>query len=171
MRTLITSLVILVFSTCILFAPNMVTRGEEQEKGPVNQMGITIKLPPMMSNIVQDILTKASSLDLSDSQEKELSAILEKYVFPMIRNERDFKIYHMKVNDIFLDPNFDPNKVKTEMKVLQEFSIKEINMAIDAIAAIRNVIGVEKFKAVMAMMALKNRGVNRIETTDGEQER
>ena len=166
MRTLITSLVILVFSSCILFAQNMMKQPEEQDKGPGNQMGMTIKLPPMMSNIVQDILTKASSLDLSDSQEKELSAILEKYVFPMIRNESDFKIYNMKVNDILKDPNFDPEKVKAEMKVLEEFSIKEINMAIDAIAAIRDVIGIDNFKVVMGMMALRSDEAKKKETTN-----
>lgn len=136
----------------------------------VIQGGIKIKPPPMMSDIVPDILTNSSSLDLSNSQKKGLSVIREKYVFPMTCNEGDFKINHIKVNDILLDPSFDPNKAKAEMKVLQEFPRKEINMAIDAIAAIRDVIGVDNFKVIMDVRAIKRSELDKAGTIDEQGE-
>jgi len=64
------------------------------------------------------------------------------------------------------NPDFDPKMVKAEIKILLDFSLKEVNMAIDAIAAIRDVIGVDNFKEVMGMMSLKSSEMKKAGTID-----
>ncbi len=174
MRRLVTSLVILICFASLSFGQSMMQEKGKQgdgQKGMGKDMkGIQgtmkIGMPPMMSKIVQIILIKADSLDLSITQKKELSEIREKYVYPMIRNEGDFNISHMKVNDMLQNPDFDPKMVKAEIKILLDFSLKEVNMAIDAIAALRDVIGVDNFKVVMGVMTLKSSEMKKAGTID-----
>lgn len=105
----------------------------------------------MYSMMVHHILIKANSQDLTDTQRKELASIRERYIYPMIRKEADLKISHMRIMGMLHDPNFDPAKVKAEIKTPNEIHIEMANMAIDALADIRNAIGVENFKKIAEM--------------------
>ena len=108
--------------------------------------------PIMYSILVERALMKANSLlNLTDTQRKELAGIPEKYIYPMIRKEADLKISHMKIIGMLHDPNFDPAKVKSETKASNEIKLEMADMAIDALAYIRNTIGVENFKKVSEM--------------------
>jgi len=174
MRRLVTSLVILICFAGLSFGQSLMQEKGKQgdgQKGMGKDMNgiqgeIKVKGPPMMSKIVQDFLNKASSLDLTETQKKELSKIREKYVYALVRNEGDYKVAHMKVNDMLMNPEFVPKNVKAEIKALLEFSLEEVNTAIDAIAALRDVIGVENLKVVMREMASKSSEMKNAGTID-----
>ncbi len=123
-------------------------------------MGMQSGMHPMMySMMVHHVLMKANILDLTDTQKKELVNIREKYVYPLVRKEADFKISHMKIMDMLQDPNFDPANVKAEIKASNETNLEMANMSIDALAAIRKAIGVENFKKASEMMPMMGGGM------------
>jgi Spy/CpxP family protein refolding chaperone len=161
MRRLIASLVILLFVTSLSFAQGMM----QQKKGRMGMMG---GMHHMYSMMIHHVLMKASALNLTDAQKKELANIQEKYLYPMVRKEADFKISHMKTMDMLQDPNFDPVKVKAEAKVSSDISLEMANMSIDALAAIRKAIGVENFKKVKGMMPMMGGGMMSGSMMEGE---
>lgn len=154
MKRLLISLAILIFAVSLSFA-----QGPMPEKG--RQTGMMCKgekahmmggMHPMMYSIlVQHALMKTNSLNLTDTQRKQLAGIPERYIYPMIRKEADLKISHMRIMGMLHDPNFDPAKVKSETKASNEIKLEMANMAIDALADIRNAIGIENFKKVAEM--------------------
>ena len=173
MRRLIILLVTLIFATSLSFAQGMMQEKGEQSGGQMEMMGKGMMgmqggmmahmmggMHPMMySMMVHHVLMKANTLDLTDTQMKELANIQEKYVYPMVRKEADFKISHMKIINMLQDPNFDPSKLKAEIKASNETNLEMANMLIDALTAIRKAIGVENFKKAAEMMSMMGGGM------------
>lgn len=160
MRKLVASVVILLFSVSLSFA-----QGTMQQKGQTGMMGSGMMgtqggmmehmmggMHPMIySMMVEHVLMGANTLGLTDTQRKELADVKERYVYPMAHKEADFKISHMKIMDMLQDPNFDPAKVKAEVKASNDINLDMANMSVDALAAIRKAIGVENFKKAERM--------------------
>lgn len=164
MKRLIASVVILLFAASLSFSQGMM----QQEKGQMGLMskGMTVMhggmmrgMPHMYSMVVHHVIMKANTLDLTDAQKKELADIQEKYLFPMVRREADFKISHMKIMDMLQDPNFDSAKVKAEIKVSNDINLEMANMSVDALTATRNAIGIDKFKKISGMMSMMGGGM------------
>ncbi|MGE5443085.1 MAG: hypothetical protein ACM3SR_00585 [Ignavibacteriales bacterium] len=161
MKKLATSLVVLVFIAGLSFA-----QGTMQQKGQTGTMGWQGGMmghtaggmhPMIYSMMVDHVLMRANTLNLTDTQKKELVDVQEKYVYPMVHKEADFKISHMKVMNMLQDPNFDPAKVKAEVKASNDINLDMANMSVDALAAIRKAIGVENFKKVEMMPMMSGR--------------
>src|ERR1700752_1674627 len=139
MKRLVTSLVILVFNASLSFAQGMM----QQRKGQTGMMGggtmgmqggmmehMMGGMHPMIySMMVEHVLMRANTLSLTDTQRKELADIKEKYVYPMVHKEADFKISHMKTMDMLQDPNFDPAKVKAEIKASNDSNLEMADMS------------------------------------------
>lgn len=106
----------------------------------------------MYGMMIQHILMKASTLDLTDAQKKELAGIKEKYLYPTVRKGADFKISHMKIMDMMHDPGFDPAKLKSEIKTSNQLSLEMADMMVDALATIRKTVGTENFTKMMKTM-------------------
>lgn len=106
----------------------------------------------MYSMMVHHVLMKAGTLDLTDAQKKELAEINEKYLYPIVRKEADFKISHMKMMDMMHDPNFDPASLKAEIKTSNQLRLEQADMMVDALAAVRKTIGPENFTKMMKTM-------------------
>jgi hypothetical protein len=102
---------------------------------------------------------KANTLDLTDTQKKELADIEDKYLYPLVQKEADFKVSHMKIMSMLRDPNFDPSKVKVEVKASNDINLEMANMSVDALAAVRNAIGLENFKKARLMMPMIRGGM------------
>jgi Spy/CpxP family protein refolding chaperone len=157
MRNLITSLLILLLTAGLSFPQGMM-QGKQGQTGMMGrgmmgtQGGMMGEMPHMYSMMVQHVIMKANTLDLTDAQKKELVNIEEKYLYPLVQKEADFKISHMKIMSMLRDPNFDPSKVKAEIKASNDINLEMANMSIDALAAIRNAIGLENFKKARLMM-------------------
>ncbi len=98
------------------------------------------------------LIMRANSLGLDDKQVGELSAIQEKYVFPIIREESEFKISHLKIVKMLQDPDFDPKAVKEEMGASNKLHEKMTESYVDGLAAIRDVVGAQDFKRLRAMV-------------------
>ena len=164
MKRLIASVLILLFAASPSFSQGMM----QQKKGQTGMMGKGMMsmhggmmrgMPHMYSMRVHHAIMKANTLDLTDAQKKELADIQEKYLFPMVRREADFKISHMKIMDMLQDPNFDPAKVKAEIKVSNDINLEMANMSVDALTAIRKSIGIDKFKKISGMMSMMGGGM------------
>ena len=66
----------------------------------------------MYGMVVQHILMKAGALDLTDTQKKELARVKEKYLYPLVQKEADFKISHLKTMDMLHGPDLDSRKAE-----------------------------------------------------------
>lgn len=106
----------------------------------------------MYSMMVHHVLMKAGALDLTDAQKKELAEVNEKYLYPIVRKEADFKISHMKIMDMIHDPNFDPASLKSEIKTSNQLSLETADAMVDALAAVRKTVGPENFTKMMKSM-------------------
>jgi hypothetical protein len=165
MKRLIASVVILLFAASLSFSQGMM----QQKKGQMGMMGKGMMgmrggmmggMHPMMySMMVHHVLMKANTLDLTDAQKKELANIQDKYLYPLVQKEADFKISHMKIMSMLQDPNFDPAKVKAEVKLSNDINVEMANMSIDALTAIRKSIGIDKFKKISGMMSMMGGGM------------
>ncbi len=58
----------------------------------------------------------------------------------------------MKIRSLMQNPNFDVDQVKKETKILEEIAIEMAYMSIDAMAAIRSIVGIENFKTILSML-------------------
>ena len=171
MRRLLVSLIILISFTSLSFAQGMMQKkqGQMGMKGE-GMMGMQGGMmahmmggmhPMMYSMMVHHVLMKANTLDLTATQKKELASIQEKYLYPMIRKEADFKISHMKIMDMLQNPNFDAAKVKAGIKASNEINLAMANMLIDEFTEIRKAIGVENFKKAAEMMSMMGGGMRK----------
>lgn len=109
--------------------------------------------------LVQEFLLYASTLDLTDSQRRELDNVKENYLYPMIQNETDFQIYEMRVSDMLKAPNFDPEKIKEAIEISIKLTHENAIMSIDALDSIRKTIGIDNFNKVREMMNLTTGGM------------
>jgi hypothetical protein len=123
------------------------------------QGGMMRGMPHMYSMMVQHVIMKANTLDLTDAQKKELANIEEKSLYPLVQKEADFKVSHMKIMSMLRDPNFDPSKVKAEIKASNDINLEMANMSVDALVAVRNAIGLENFKKARLMMPMMGGGM------------
>ncbi len=172
MKRLVISLVILVFVASLSFAQGMIQEKGKQREGQIGIMGKGMTgmqgemrahmrggMHPMMySMIVHHLLMKANTLDLTDAQKEVLSGVGEKFLYPIVRKEADFKISHMKLMEMLRDPNFDAAKVKAEVKISNDINLEMANLSIDALSEIRKAIGPENFKKAMGMMPMMGGG-------------
>jgi len=168
MKKLAISLVVLVFFAGLSFAQGTMQQKEGQTgmtgSGKTGMQGGMMEhmrggMHPMIySMMVNHVLMKANTLNLTETQKKELANIQEKYIYPMVRKEADFKISHMKIMNMLQDPNFDPAKVKAEAKASNDINLDMANLLVDALAAIRKTIGVENFKKATQMMPVMSGG-------------
>lgn len=164
MKRLVASLLILICLTSLSLAQGTGQQKGEQQKDMMskgNMMGMehgmgdhTMGDSTMYSMMVHHILMKASTLDLTDAQKKELAEINEKYLYPIVRKEADFKISHMKIMDMLHDASFDPAKLKSEIKTSNQINLETADVMVDALAAIRKAVGPENFTQVMKMMPM-----------------
>ncbi len=164
MKRLAASALILICLTSLSLAQGTAKQMSDQKqdmmsKGMMMQMekgmgGHMMGGSMMYGMMVHHILMKAGALDLTDAQKKELAEIKEKYLYPIVRKGADFKISHMKTMDTLHDPDFDPAKLKSEIKTSNQLSLEMADMAVDALTAIRKTVGPENFKQVMKMMPM-----------------
>ncbi len=117
----------------------------------------TSGMAPRMSNVVDMLLMNANTLQLTDTQKKSLSKIPDKYVYTLRRKEADYDIARMKINNLMQDPEFDTTQAKEETKILQETALEMSYISIDAIAEIRNIVGLENFKTILSMLGQKEK--------------
>jgi Spy/CpxP family protein refolding chaperone len=155
MKRLATSLIVLLFIAGSSFAQGtMQQRGQGGMMGWQGQGGMH---PMFYSMMVNHVIMSANTLNLTDAQKKELTDVQEKYVYPMVHKEADFKISHMKIMNMLQDPNFDPAKVKAEIKASNDINLDIANMLVDALAAVRKAVGVENFKKIGTMPMMSGR--------------
>ena len=137
--------------------PDMMSNGNMM--GMEHGMGSHMMGDSMMySMMVHHIMMKATTLDLTDAQKKEFAGINEKYLYPIVQKEADFKISQMKIMDMIHDPDFDPAKLKSEIKTSNQLNLETADMMVDALAAVRKTLGPENFKQCMQMMPM-NQGM------------
>jgi len=120
--------------------------------GTVHGMGNHMSGSSMMySMMVHHVIMKANDLDLTETQKKEIAGLNDKYLYPLVQKEADFRTAHMKVIDMMKDPNFDATALKTEIKSSNELNTDMADMMVDALASARKTLGPDNFKKCMTM--------------------
>ncbi|MGB7291724.1 MAG: hypothetical protein WBD99_06110 [Thermodesulfobacteriota bacterium] len=120
----------------------------------------------MYGMMIHHLLMKANNLELTDQQKNELSKINEMYLYPIVQKEADFKISHFKVMDMLNDPNFDPSKVKEEIKNSNDISLAMADLYVNGLVSIRKTIGLENFKKIMAPMPMMRGQMMKMESKE-----
>lgn len=104
--------------------------------------------------LVERFLINSGALDLPNSQRRKLDKIKQDYLYPMIQKEADFQISEMKVMDLLKETDFDPEKVKKAIELSINLTLENALMSIDALAAIREVVGFDNFNKLRGMVNL-----------------
>jgi uncharacterized protein YfkK (UPF0435 family) len=140
---------ILLCITSVSFAQQVIQQNGDH-KGEVETMKMKKRVKSYV--LVQYFLINASALDLTDSQRQDLDNVKKDYLYPMIQKEADFQISEMKVMDMLKETDFDPEKVKSAIKISINLTLENALMSIDALAAIRNAVGLDNFNKLIEMM-------------------
>jgi hypothetical protein len=96
MKTLLTSVIILLFITSFSFAQVGIHNQRKHEGSRARMIDVGMRPMIYRENLIT-FMTKASSLELTNNQEKELANIMADYVYQLIRKEAENKVLHMKV--------------------------------------------------------------------------
>ena len=121
-------------------------------KGHMHGTGSHAMSSPMMySMMVHNVIVKADALDLTDAQKKEIDGLNDKYLYPLVQKEADFRVSHMKMMNMMKDPNFDTEALKAAIKSSNDLNKDMADTMVDALAAARKILGPENFKQCMAM--------------------
>lgn len=173
MKRLATVMVVFLFVTGVSFAQGMMQQRQgqmgQQRQGQMGMMGKGMMGKGMMgmqggmmggmhsmmySMMVHHALMRAQSLNLTDNQRNRLANVREKFVYPVVRKEADFKISHMKIMDMLHNPNFDPARLKAEIKTSNQLNLEMANTAVEGLSTIRNIIGIENYRKITQMMPM-----------------
>jgi uncharacterized protein YnzC (UPF0291/DUF896 family) len=168
MRRFIVSIAVIMYLANLSLAqgPMQQDQGQKGMPGP-GMMGMHGMMgrnhTSMYGMMIHHLLMKANNLELTDDQKKELSKINETYLYPIVQKDADFKISHIKVMDMLHDPNFDPSKVKEEIKNSNDISLAMADLYVNGLASIRKTIGVDNFKKIMAPPTMPPRQMMKME--------
>lgn len=109
----------------------------------------------MHTKIVQKLIRRAEMLPLDAGQKAELAMINEEHLFSTIRMQAELKIAKIKLKGMLHDPAF----AKAEaMKLLRETYMMKLDIAersIEAVDALRSVIGSENYEQLIAEFGKK----------------
>ncbi|HEX9665334.1 MAG TPA: hypothetical protein VGA95_02135 [Thermodesulfobacteriota bacterium] len=171
MRRFIILIAIMVSSVNISFAQGTMQKKEGQKSMPgQGMMGMHGmmggKHTTMYGMMIHHLLMKANNLELTDQQKKELSKINEMFLYPIVQKEADFKISHIKVMDLLHDPNFDPSKVKEEIKNSNDINLAMADLYVNGLVSIRKTIGLENFKTIMGPMPMMGGQMMKMESKE-----
>ena len=163
MKRLSVSILILMFLTSFALAQGTGQNTQGQTPGTMmphgnmygHMHGSTMNRPMMYSMMVNNVIMKADTLDLTDTQKKEISGLNDKYLKPLSQKESDFRDEHMM--NMMKDPNFDPKALKAAIKSSNDLNMDMADMMVDALAEARKTLGPEKFAQCMTM----NWGMNK----------
>lgn len=104
--------------------------------------------------MVQHFIMNAEKMDLTYSQRQKLDNIKQEYLYPMIQNEAEFQISEMNVMDLLRQQDFEPEKIKSAIQKSINITLQNALMSIDALAAIREAVGIDNFNILREMMNL-----------------
>ena len=142
-RLLYTPLVLLLFLS-VSFAQDALETRQNIESG----------LTPLMSKVLNLLIVKAKTLDLTKKQREGLDMVQEKYVFPLAEKEAENNISRMMVIKIIQEPDFDPAEAKKASEKLKETALEMSFMLIDGLVEIREVIGLENYSIITSRVKI-----------------
>lgn len=170
MRRFMISIAAIICLVNFSFAQGPVQQKAGQKGMPGQGMGMHGmmggKPTSMYGMMIHHLLMKANNLELTDQQKKELSKINEMYLYPIIEKDADFRISHIKVMDMLHDPNFDPSKVKEQIKNSNDINLAMADLYVDGLVSIRKAIGVENFKKIMTPMPMMGGQMPKMESKE-----
>lgn len=102
-------------------------------------------MTPLMSKVLDLLIVKAKTLELTEKQREELGLVQERYVFPLAKKEAEHNISRMMVIKIIQEPNFDPVEAKKASEKLKQTALEMSYTLIDGLVEIREVIGLENY--------------------------
>lgn len=135
MKRIVCIPVVLLLFLSISFAQDSLETRQNIESG----------LTPLMSKVLDLLIVKAKTLDLTEKQREELGLVQELYVFPLAKKEAEHNISRMMVIKIIQEPDFDPDEAKKASEKLKQTALDMSYTLIDALVQIREVIGLKNY--------------------------
>lgn len=145
MKRLLYMPVVLLLFLSISFAQNSLETRQNIESG----------LTPLMSKVLNLIIVKAKTLDLTEEQMKGLNLVQEKYVFPLAKKEAEHNISRMMIIKIIQEPDFDPVEAKKASEKLKQTALEMSYTLIDGLVEIREIIGLENYKILTSRLKVQ----------------
>ena len=112
-------------------------------------------LTPLMSKMLNLLIVKAKTLDLTEKQREGLGLVQEKYIFPLAKAEAKNNISRMMVINIIQEPDFDPVEAKKASEELKQSSLEMSYTLIDCLVEIRKVIGLENYTIITSRVKIQ----------------
>jgi len=135
MKRIVCIPVVLLLFLSISFAQDSLETRQNIESG----------MTPLMSKVLDLLIVKAKTLDLTKQQREGLDMVQERYVFPLAKKEAEHNISRMIVIKIVQEPNFDPDEAKKASEKLKQTALDMSYTLIDGLVEIREVIGLENY--------------------------
>ncbi|GJM16872.1 MAG: hypothetical protein DHS20C13_21990 [Thermodesulfobacteriota bacterium] len=144
MKRLLYMPVVLLLFLSISFAQNSLETRQNIESG----------LTPLMSKVLNLLIVKAKTFDLTEEQMKRLNLVQEKYVFPLAEKEAENNISRMMVIKIIQEPDFDPAEAKKASEKLKQTALEMSYTLIDGLVEIREIIGLENYSIITSRVKI-----------------
>ena len=100
----------------------------------------------MYSRMLNDMISGALRMDLTEEQKTKVSKLRDDYQYPMTKDESTLRNADMKVLKMLENPAFDPAKVKEEIGKSNEIDKKLSDTYVDGLVSLRDAIGKEKYE-------------------------
>jgi len=100
----------------------------------------------MYSRMLNDMISGALRMDLTEEQKTKVSKLRDDYQYPMTKDESTLRGAKMNILKMLENPAFDPAKVKDEIGKSNELDKKLSDTCVDGLVSLRGTIGAEKYE-------------------------
>jgi Spy/CpxP family protein refolding chaperone len=100
----------------------------------------------MYSRMLNDMISGALRMDLTEEQKTKVSKLRDDYQYPMTKDESTLRGAKMNILKMLENPAFDPAKVKDEIGKSNELDKKLSDTYVDGLVSLRGTIGEEKYE-------------------------
>ena len=147
MKSAVLILAFTMLSTGVSF-PSLAQNNQQQTKP--NMRNYSIKTSSYMmgkySRMLNDMISGALRMDLTEKQKTKVSRLREDYLYPMTKEENTLRSANMNILKMVENPAFEPAKVKEEIGKSSEMDKKLSDGYVDCLASLRDTIGGEKYE-------------------------
>ena len=147
MKLAVLALVIALFTAGVSF-PSLAQNNQQQ--GRMKTRNYSLKSSSYMmgrySRIMNDMISGALRMDLTEEQKTKVSGLRDDYLYPMTKDENTLRSANMNILKMVGDPAFDPAKVKAEVVKTSEIDKKIADAYVDGLVSLRGTIGKEKYE-------------------------
>ncbi len=147
MKPAVLTLVIALLTTGASF-PSLAQNNQQQNRSKSRNYSLksTSYMMGRYSKMMNDMISGALRMDLTEEQKTKVSGLRDAYLYPMTKDENALRSADMNIMKMLEDPSFDTAKVKEEIGKASEVDKKISDSYVDCLTSLRDTIGKEKYE-------------------------